>query len=134
MTRTIVLPCLCLLQLAANACQRAEAEATSAPAVVVETGECGAKEQKECPTQRWMKATVQSYQRAKDWDRLASALDELATKEPAGFDGWKEVAEKGAAAARENNDNGVRQSCRSCHDAHRESFRASLRKHVLFGN
>lgn len=134
MTRVVVTLSLVLGSLA-PACQRAEAEQNAATTnVVVETGECGAKGQKECPTQRWMKSTVQSYQRANDWDRLALALDELALKEPAGFDGWKAIAEQGAAAARQKNDEGVRQTCRSCHDQHRESFRASLRKHVLFGN
>jgi hypothetical protein len=133
MIRAAVAICFVPVALISSACQNAEAVQSAPAAVVVEAGECGAKGQKECPTQRWMKATVQSYQRAADWDRLASALDELALKAPAGFEGWKQTAEQGAAAARQKNDEGVRQTCRSCHDEHREKFRASLRKHVLFG-
>jgi len=130
------------LALTAQACEQAAAGDSNAAAagnsnaapVVIETGECGARGQKDCPTQRWMKATLQSYLRGGDFERLAAALDTLAAKEPTGFTGWRDIAEQGAKAARNRDEATVRQSCKDCHDSLRDRFKGSLRQHVLFGS
>jgi hypothetical protein len=128
-TRAALLACLLF-----TACDRVEAQANAveAPATSSFDGKCGAKGLPDCPTQRWMKSTLQSYQRSQDYDRLATALDELATKQPAGYDEWGSIAKRGADAARKHDAEAVRESCRTCHDGMRDRFKQELRQAILF--
>jgi hypothetical protein len=91
---------------------------------------CGTGKQ-ECPTQRWMKANLQAFQRTKDYARLGAALEQLAEVEPKGFDGWAESARAGAEAAARSDEAGVSKSCENCHRAHRDTFRRTLRAQQL---
>jgi hypothetical protein len=100
----------------------------SAPAQLV----CGGAEQPDCPTQRWMKSTLQSYLRSRDFKRLESSFVSLAERAPQGFVGWNDIASAGATAARAGDETGVRSSCQACHDQHRSRFRQTDRQHELF--
>jgi hypothetical protein len=92
---------------------------------------CGAKDLPDCPTQRWMKATLQTYLRTSDFTRLDSALQKLATAAPAGYAGWKESAEKAQSAARAHDVAAIKAQCSACHDQHRKRFRTELRQTPL---
>jgi hypothetical protein len=92
---------------------------------------CGAKNLPDCPTQRWMKATLQTYLRTGDFVRLDSALQKLAAAAPAGYPGWKESAEKAQLAARAHDAAAVKAQCSGCHDQHRKRFKNELRQTPL---
>ncbi|HKU48229.1 MAG TPA: hypothetical protein VJQ58_15195 [Burkholderiales bacterium] len=85
----------------------------------------------ECPMQRWMKANLQAFQRSRDYSRLAAAFEQLAELEPKGFDGWAESSRQGAEAATRKDEAGVSKSCETCHKAHRDSYRRTLRSQAL---
>jgi hypothetical protein len=85
----------------------------------------------ECPMQRWMKANLQAYQRSRDYTRLAAAFEQLAGMEPKGYDGWAESSRQGAEAATKKDDAGVSKSCETCHKAHRDGYRRTLRGQAL---
>jgi cytochrome c5 len=78
-----------------------------------------------------MKSTVQTYQRDKNYARLASALEELAAHAPEGYAQWKELSLAGAAAAKAQDDTGVSKNCKACHNEHRARFRKELRAKKL---
>jgi hypothetical protein len=119
------------------ACQgitHAEVSVTAAPPsdAVGPSGECGGRGQADCPLQGWMKSTVQTYQRDKNYRRLANALEELAAHTPEGYANWKEQALAGAAAANNKDDSAVSKSCKGCHNEHRTRFRKERRAQPLF--
>jgi hypothetical protein len=85
----------------------------------------------ECQMQRWMKANLQAFQRSHDYARLASAFEQLAELEPKGYDGWAESSRRGAEAAARKDEAGVSKSCETCHKAHRDTYRRTLRSQAL---
>jgi hypothetical protein len=92
------------------------------------SGTCGSKGQPDCPLQRWMKSTLQTYQRAGDYERLARAFGELGAHAPAGYDSWKTQAEHGAQLAAKQDADGIKQVCKDCHQEHRARFRKERRE------
>ncbi len=116
-----------------TACQNeaAAARAEAAPQAVA-ADSCGSRGAPDCPLQLWMKATLQAHQRRHDYERLGAALEELAKKAPPGYASWAESSAQGAAAASRKDDAGVSQSCKSCHEQHRERYRKELRGQALF--
>ena len=103
------------------------AEPSEGPDALPSCGSGGA----ECPMQRWMKANLQAFQRSRDYARLATAFEQLAELQPKGFDGWVESSRQGAEAAARKDDAGVSKSCETCHKAHRDSYRRTLRSQPL---
>jgi hypothetical protein len=93
---------------------------------------CGAVDQPDCPTQRWMKSTLQSYLRSRDFKRLEASFVSLAERAPQGFADWESIAAAGATAAHAGDEAGVRRSCQACHDQHRARFRQTDRQRDLF--
>lgn len=128
--RTALLACVLGALISGCAESRAAEEKKAASAQA--TGPCGDKGLPDCPLQSWMKANLQAQLNAGDMTRLARALDDLATKAPAGFDGWAASATRAAEAARKNDIATVKAECKSCHDNDRSRFRAELRKTALF--
>lgn len=96
------------------------------------TTPCGEPGMAECPTQRWMKATLQAHLRTRDYKRLAASFEELAAHAPTGYDGWQEVARAGARAAAQQDEEQVRKACQDCHDQHRATFRHEIRSAQLW--
>jgi hypothetical protein len=88
---------------------------------------CGAGGQVECPTQRWMKSTLQAYLRTHDYKRLEVSFNDLAAHAPRSFDRWETLAKSGARAAANHDEALVRQTCQDCHDTYRADFRRRLR-------
>jgi hypothetical protein len=111
------------------ACQDAAASPSEALAsqVAPVPAECGAMGQPDCPTQRWMKATLQTHLRTHDFRRLEESLNRLAERAPDGFSNWAEMAVRGAQAAARADEPGVRRACQDCHERHRETFRQTRR-------
>jgi hypothetical protein len=93
---------------------------------------CGQTGSPDCPLQRWMKSTLQTYQRAGDHARLARTLNELAQHAPAGYPGWKAIAERGAQAASRNDDDALRQICKECHQNYRARYRKDSRAAAIW--
>jgi len=128
-----------LLSVLAGACNKASAGSEEAGGATAEpSGAAGASAvaacgtgQAECPMQRWMKANLQAFQRSRDYSRLATAFEQLAELEPKGFGGWAESARQGAEAAARSDEAGVTKSCETCHKAHRETYRRTLRTQAL---
>lgn len=113
----------------APAQQPAAAEEPAAAEAPAPTGgRCGNKGQPDCPLQRWMKSTLQTYQRSGDHERLARAFRELAAHTPAGFDTWKAQSERGAKLAASKDAEGIKQVCKDCHQDHRARYRRELRE------
>lgn len=88
---------------------------------------CGATGQPDCPLQNWMKATLQTYQKANNYDKLARSFDDLAKHAPASYERWADLASEGAAAARKQDVAAVRAACKTCHDEHRARYRRERR-------
>jgi hypothetical protein len=88
---------------------------------------CGGPGQPECPTQQWMKSTLQAYLRTKDYKRLESSFKELASHSPGSFEHWGDISQAGARGAAQGDEALVRKSCQECHDAYRSRFREQYR-------
>jgi hypothetical protein len=93
---------------------------------------CGGAGLADCPLQQWMKATLQTYQRAGNYDRIARSMQELRAHAPAGFDGWADLAARGAAAAQKQDAAALRQVCKDCHETQRARYRRERRAQPLF--
>jgi hypothetical protein len=103
------------------------------PRIVTNTAAaCGSKGQPDCPLQGWMKATVQTYLKAGDKERLATSLAELARHAPPGFDGWETAAKAGSDAAQAGDLAAVRAQCQACHQKNRARYRTEIRSAKLF--
>lgn len=122
----------CALAALTPGCAESKAAEDKRPPSAQAAGPCGDKGLPDCPLQSWMKANLQAQLNAGDMTRLARALDDLAAKAPAGFDGWAASATRAAEAARKNDVATVKAECKSCHDNDRARFRAELRKTALF--
>jgi hypothetical protein len=122
-----------LTWLVGTGCNDSKASAASASTALADpVGSCGKKGLPDCPLQEWMKANLQADLSSGDTTRLATALDELATKAPAGYGSWKREAESAARAARAGNLAAVKVACKQCHDELRSKFRAEMRTARLF--
>jgi len=118
-----------------SACKTSEASPAPLPALArndTTAAPCGATGQPDCPTQFWMKSTLQAYLRTGNFDRLEDSLQTLAAHAPDGYPRWQEIAAAGATAAAVADDAGVRKSCKDCHDSHRAAFRSQRRGIALF--
>jgi hypothetical protein len=90
--------------------------------------ECGKPGQQPCPLQAWMRANVAGPLAANDFDALADGLDRASRLAPdPAWATWATAAAAGAAAAKKSDLPAVRASCKSCHDAWRNTYRAQYR-------
>jgi hypothetical protein len=99
-----------------------EADAPAAPA-----WDCGAKGQKPCPMQGWMKGVLAGAVASGDPAAIAAALEHAASKPPPGYAEWTAVAADGAARARAGDLDGAKASCRRCHDLYKQSYVKTMR-------
>lgn len=105
-----------------------EAPTPSGSAIAgAKTFDCGAKGQKMCPMQAWMKANMAAASSSGEGDKLATALTYVATHVPPGFAGWAAMAKDGAAKAKAGDIDGAKLSCKQCHDAYKEKYKATMR-------
>ena len=64
---------------------------------------------------------------AADFPALATALDQIAGFAPPPYTNWASISRDGAAAARAQNVDAVKGSCRGCHDQYRTKYRTEMR-------
>ena len=81
-----------------------------------------------CPLQKWMRANMGAALAAADTDALAKALDHVAGLSPdPSWATWSQFAKQGSTAAAAKDMNGVKASCKSCHDAYKDKYKAQYR-------
>ncbi|WP_437579759.1 hypothetical protein [Sorangium sp. So ce887] len=121
---------------AAAAPKATAAAAAAAAAVPAATGaaqagekkiECGAKGQKLCPMQAWMKSTMASATSSGDGVKIAAALQYVAGKPPPGMGSWGAISKAGAAKAKAGDIDGAKASCKQCHDLYKEQYKKTMR-------
>lgn len=93
---------------------------------------CGTPGLPPCPLQGWMRANVASQLSANNMSALATGLDRTAKLAPdPAWTSWVAIASRGADAARKGDVAGARASCKACHDAWREAYRAKYKARPL---
>ncbi|WP_437592598.1 hypothetical protein [Sorangium sp. So ce1000] len=118
---------------AAAAAPKATAAASAAPAATgaAQAGEkkfeCGAKGQKLCPMQAWMKSTMASATSSGDSAKIAAALQYVAGKPPPGMGSWAAISKAGVAKAKAGDIDGAKASCKQCHDLYKEQYKKTMR-------
>jgi hypothetical protein len=109
------------------------APATAAPAPPTGSAaggrvyDCGAKGQKPCPMQAWMKKVMASASSSEEGEPLAKALTYVADHAPPGYSEWVSIARAGATRAKAGDVDGAKASCKPCHDAYKERYKAEMR-------
>jgi hypothetical protein len=89
--------------------------------------DCGGKEQKPCPMQGWMKRVMAPASAGDDGAALMKALGYVAEHAPPGYADWTSIAHAGAARAHAGDVDGAKASCKKCHDAYKENYKATMR-------
>ena len=101
--------------------------ASGSAAAGAKTYDCGAKGQKPCPMQGWMKSVMGGASSSGDGEKLASALSTVASHPPPGFGGWSAIATGGATKAKAGDIDGAKATCKQCHDQYKEKYKSSMR-------
>jgi hypothetical protein len=91
------------------------------------TFDCGARGQKPCPMQKWMKTVMAAASSSEDGDKLAEALTYVANHPPPGFTAWAALATGGAKKAKAGDLDGAKVSCKQCHDQFKDKYKTTLR-------
>ena len=105
------------------------AAAKSAPPPV--SAACGDKPLPPCPLGAWMKANATPAITGQNFEALASVLDKTAAFAPKDYPNWASIAQDGADAARAQNLDAVKASCRSCHNQYRWHYKTEMRGRPL---
>jgi hypothetical protein len=103
------------------------ASAAASAAAGPKTFDCGAKGQKPCPMQGWMKTVMASASSSGDGTKLASALAYTAGKPPPGMGQWTAISNAGVAKAKAGDIEGAKATCKQCHDLYKEKYKSSMR-------
>jgi hypothetical protein len=74
-----------------------------------------------------MKANTSAAMSAQDFDALATALDKVPAFAPAGYTNWVSISKDGADAARAQSLDGVKASCRGCHNQYKDRYKKEMR-------
>jgi hypothetical protein len=98
-----------------------------APVAGAKTFDCGAKGQKPCPMQKWMKTVMAGASSSGDGARLAEALTYVANHAPPGFATWSALATDGAKKAKADDIDGAKVSCKQCHEQYKKKYKSTLR-------
>jgi len=92
---------------------------------------CGDKPLPACPLAAWMKGNTSPAMTAQDFGALATALEKIVTFAPAGvappYTNWVSISRDGADAARAQSLDGVKASCRGCHNQYKDRYRKEMR-------
>lgn len=103
------------------------AEPSGSAAVPAKKYDCGAKTQKPCPMQGWMKKVMAPASSSGEGDKLAEALTYVAKRPPPGYADWVKYANEGVAKAKAGDVDGAKASCKKCHDAYKDDYKAKMR-------
>jgi hypothetical protein len=88
---------------------------------------CGDKPLPPCPLYAWMKANTSPAMSGQDFDALAKALDRVVSFAPPGYGNWASISRDGASAARAQSLDGVKASCRGCHNQYKDRYKKEMR-------
>ena len=106
----------------------ADADEADAPAdPSAKTFDCGARGQKPCPMQKWMKTVMAGASSSGEGKRLAEALTYVANHAPPGYTTWSALAADGAKKAKADDIDGAKVSCKQCHDVYKKKYKSTLR-------
>lgn len=99
-------------------------------------GTCGEEGQPMCPLQAFMEKNLQGPMDVGELDAVSQGLIRTSKLAPdpswnAGSTGWAAIAKAGAAAADAGDEAGAKQSCKSCHKAFRNKYKAEFRTKPL---
>ncbi|AKT39759.1 uncharacterized protein CMC5_039100 [Chondromyces crocatus] len=100
---------------------------TASPVTAAKQFACGAKGQKSCPMQGWMKSVLGPATSSGDPEKLAKALAYVATKPPPGMGEWVTISNDGVAKAKAGDIEGAKTSCKKCHDLYKDTYKRTLR-------
>jgi hypothetical protein len=100
---------------------------TGSAAAGPKTFDCGAKGQKPCPMQGWMKSVMASATSSGDATKIANALAYTAGKPPPGMGSWVAISNEGVAKAKAGDIDGAKASCKKCHDLYKEKYKTTMR-------
>ena len=92
---------------------------------------CGDKPLPPCPLYAWMKANTSAAMSSQDFDALATALTKAATFAPPGYTNWASIARDGADAAKAQSLDGVKASCRGCHNQYKDKYKKEMRDRAI---
>ena len=112
---------------AAPAATVAPAAATATATAAEKVYDCGAKGQKFCPLQGWMKKVMAGASSNEDGPALAKALTYVADHAPPEYKGWQTIAGDGAMKAKAGDIDGAKAACKQCHDAYKAKYKAEMR-------
>lgn len=101
-------------------------------------GTCGAKGQPSCPLQGWMEKNMDPAVEKNDTKALEKAFEKAAGFAPdpkwnEGADGWSKIAKEGAAAAKSGDMAAAKKTCKTCHKAWRDKYKAEHRMKPVSG-
>jgi hypothetical protein len=92
---------------------------------------CGDKPLPACPLAAWMKKNTSPAMTAQDFGALATALEKIVAFAPTGvtppYTNWVSISRDGADAARAQSLDGVKASCRGCHNQYKDRYRKEMR-------
>lgn len=83
------------------------------------------------PLQSWMEGNLAPAMKNGDGPALVRAFTRLQGFAPPGYDGWRDIAQRGLADAQKGDVDSARFVCKECHDRYRERYRAELRGRPL---
>jgi hypothetical protein len=78
-----------------------------------------------------MKQNTSAAMSSEDFEALSTALDKAATFAPPGYTNWASIAKDGASAARAQNLDAVKASCRGCHNQYKDKYKKEMRDRAL---
>ncbi len=94
----------------------------------IEQASCGMPGAPPCPLQKWMRANVAVPLAENNAAALAAGLQQTAALVPdPAWSSWVSMAKRGADAAKRGDIGAARASCKACHDAWRDAYRAKFR-------
>jgi hypothetical protein len=108
---------------AGSAAPAASGSAAAGP----KTFDCGAKGQKLCPMQAWMKGAMASASSSGDGEKLANALAYCGGKPPPGMSQWASISATGASKAKAGDIEGAKATCKQCHDLYKQKYQTTMR-------
>jgi hypothetical protein len=107
---------------------KAAAGAPSGTAAAGEkTFDCGAKGQKACPMQGWMKSVMGAAAQSGDGQKLAAALATVASKPVPGYGQWVAISNDGVAKAKAGDIEGAKKTCEKCHALYKDKYKKTMR-------
>jgi hypothetical protein len=112
---------------APTATATAGASTAAAGAAEAKTFDCGAKGQKACPMQGWMKSVMGSASQSGDGAKLAAALATVASKPPPGMPQWVAISNVAMAKAKAGDIEGAKKACEQCHALYKDRYKKTMR-------